>query len=241
MNTLKAVIVDDEPRGADNLRILISEFCPGIEVLEVCTDPRKSIGIIQYLQPDVVFLDIEMPQIDGFQVLEGIRNWVSHVIFTTAHSHYAIQAVRADAFDYLLKPIDPDDLIRAVGRLSLPASEKQLPKTAGRPSFRRLAIQTMEGYVMVNYDDIIRLEADSNYTHIHCAQKTYLVSKSLAHFEAQLEQEGFVRVHSSHLVNIIHIKHYQRGDGGYLQMSDGAQVEVSRNRKKDLLKILLGE
>lgn len=243
-NHIRAVIVDNEPAGANVLRILLQDFCPSVEVVEVCHDARKSIGIIQQLQPQVVFLDVEMPHADGFQVLELVRDKVGHVIFTTAHSHYAIQAVRAAALDYLVKPIDPDELIRAVARIPAPAAAPVVAPALAAPVARplaRLAIQGVDGYLMVDYDDIIRLEADSNYTQIHCTQKRHVVARLLSSFEAQLEPMGFIRVHNTHIVNLKHVLHYQRGDGGFVQLTGDVQVEVSRSRKKALIKALLGE
>lgn len=254
---MKAILVDDEPRGLENLRILLADFCPEVNVLATCTDAREGIILIREHRPDLVFLDIEMPHADGFLVLEAIRSVVGHVIFTTAHEQYAIQAIRAAAFDYLLKPVDPDELMRAINRVCInpepgeivaePAERvtenrlKRLEQLLSKPKVNRLAIQSVEGYVMVDYDEIVRLEAESNYTHIYCVKKKYTAARLLRNFEEQLEESGFIRVHSSHIVNIKHILHYQRGDGGYVVMSDHSQVEVSRSRKKELLRTLLGE
>jgi len=248
---MKAILVDDEERSAQNLRLLLSQFCPQLEVLAVCTDARDSIETINALKPDVIFLDVEMPHVNGFSVLSAVRGSFRQVIFTTAHAQYAVQALREQALDYLMKPVDPDELVNAVKRLDakLPESRllqsleriEKLEQQLRRSAASHLAVQTVEGYAMVHHDEIIRMEAESNYTHIHCQKKKYTVAKSLGSFEEQLNAAGFLRVHSSYIVNMKHVRHYQRGDGGYLVMSDGASVEVSRSRKKELLRVLLGE
>jgi two-component system LytT family response regulator len=192
-----------------------------------------------------------MPFADGFSVVEAIKEIAPHIIFTTAFSEYAVKAFRVNAIDYLLKPIDPEELRAAVQRAKeKPAdSDKELYQRLAvleekifHPKSPKLAIQGVEGYSLVDHADVIRLEASSNYTHIYCKNgKKHTVAKLLKDFEEQLISSGFFRTHSSHLVNLSHVVKYQRGDGGYLFMSDGTQIEVSRSRKKDLLKILLGE
>jgi two-component system LytT family response regulator len=249
---MKAILIDDEPRSIKNLRILLEDHCPQVKVIGECTDERESIAMVSQQKPDVIFLDVEMPHLDGFRVLSAVRSSIRHVIFTTAYAQYAIKAVREQAFDYLLKPIDPEELMRAIKRLHIVDASpdivhqsmeriEKLAQQFRKPLTTQLAIQTMEGYVMVEHDEIIRMEAESNYTYIHCQKKKYTVAKLLGSFEDQLTVAGFVRTHSSHLVNLKHVRHYHRGDGGYVVMSDGAQVEVSRSRKKELLKVLLGE
>ncbi|MDQ3108495.1 MAG: response regulator [Bacteroidota bacterium] len=247
---MKAILVDDEPRSSENLRILLEDHCPNVEVVAQCTDARESIQKIHTMKPDILFLDVEMPHVNGFDVLKAVRSSIRQVIFTTAHSKYAIGALREQAHDFLLKPVDPDELKRAVERLNFTASPGLLMESLERiekleQQFRKhltsqIAIQTAEGYVLVNHSEIIRMEAESNYTHVHCLKKKYTVAKLLGYFQEHLPS-GFIRVHSSHLVNLQHIKTYQRGDGGYVVMSDGVSVEVSRSRKKELMRVLLGE
>lgn len=247
---MKAILIDDEPRSNENMRILIEDHCPGVEVIAQCTDARTSIEKVNVLKPDILFLDVEMPHANGFEVLNAVRSSIRQVIFTTAHDKYAIRALREHALDFLLKPVDPEELVRAIERLKYTASPDLLMQSLDRiekleQQFRKhhsshVAIQTSEGYIMMNHTEVIRMEAESNYTHIYCTKKKYTVAKLLGYFEEQLPS-GFIRVHSSHLVNLQHIKTYQRGDGGYVVMSDGSAVEVSRSRKKELMRILLGE
>lgn len=247
---MKAILIDDEPRSTENLRILLQDYCPQFTLIEQCNDERKSISKIEELKPDVVFLDVEMPHINGFSLLNSMRASIRHVIFTTAHHKYAIQALRENVLDFLLKPVDPEELVKAVEKIKSIDNANLLLQSLGRiekleQQFRKhlsnhLAIQTSEGFIMVVHSEIIRMEAESNYTHVYCLKKKYTVSKLLGHYEEQLTN-GFIRVHSSHLVNLQHIKTYQRGDGGYVVMSDGVSVEVSRSRKKELMRVLLGE
>ncbi len=247
---MKAILVDDEPRSNQNLRILLEDHCPGIKVIAECTDARESIEKIHALKPDLLFLDVEMPHVNGFIILNQVRSSIRQVIFTTAHSKYAIKALREHALDFLLKPVDPEELTGAIERIKTSASPDLLLQSVERieklehqirkHTTSHVAIQTSEGYILVNHAEIIRLEAESNYTHVFCLKKKYTVAKLLGHYEEQLAP-GFIRVHSSHLVNLQHIKTYQRGDGGYVVMSDGAAVEVSRSRKKELMRVLLGE
>jgi len=246
---MRAIIIDDEKRSADNLRILISENCPDVEIISICHEAKEGIEEIRRMKPKLIFLDIQMPFADGFSVVEAVKEVKPFVIFTTAFSEYAVKAFRVEACDYLLKPIDPAELRAAVERVKEKPNEndellKRIEAIENGLRIRnsKLAIQGVEGYSLVDHAEVIRLEASSNYTHIFCKNgKKHTVAKLLKDFEEQLGNEGFFRTHSSHLVNLAHVTKYQRGDGGYLFMSDGAQIEVSRSRKKDLLKVLLGE
>ncbi len=246
---MKAIIIDDEKRSADNLRMLIVEYCPDVEIIAICHDAKEGIEAVRKLKPELLFLDIQMPFTDGFSVVEAVKDVKPHVVFTTAFSEYAVKAFRVEAADYLLKPIDPSELREAVERIKTkPAGGDQILERIEaiendlRNRNAKLAIQGVEGYSLVDYTDVVRLEASSNYTHIFCKNgKKYTVAKVLKDFDEQLSGAGFFRSHSSHLVNLSHVIRYIRGDGGYLFMSDGVQIEVSRSRKKELLRLLLGE
>lgn len=246
---MRTIIIDDEKRSADNLRLLISANCSEVEVIAICHDAKEGIEAVRKMKPALIFLDIQMPFADGFSVVEAIKEIKPHVIFTTAFAEYAVKAFRVEASDYLLKPIDPAELRSAVDRVKAkPAANDAILKRIEaiemdlRNNKAKLAIQGVEGYSLVDYTDIIRLEASSNYTHIFCKNgKKHTVAKLLKDFEEQLSSAGFFRSHSSHLVNLSHVARYTRGDGGYLFMSDGEQIEVSRSKKKELLKVLLSE
>ncbi|CAN5906034.1 LytTR family DNA-binding domain-containing protein [soil metagenome] len=245
---MKAIIIDDEYSSSESLHLLLKNYCPQVEVTAICNDARESISIIHTHRPDVIFLDVEMPHLDGFAVLKAAHSFIRQVIFTTAHGKYAIRALREQAHDYLVKPFDVEELLAAIERLAVhsfpdPQSTRieKLEMQLRKNSATHLALQTSEGFSMVKHEEIIRLEAESNYTYVYTSLKKYLITRQLGYYEEQLSEAGFIRVHSSHLVNITHIKNYRRGDGGYVVMSDGTNVEVSRSRKKDLLRVLLGE
>jgi two-component system LytT family response regulator len=247
---MNAIIIDDEIPSADNLRILITENCPDINIVAICHGAHEGIEAVRNLKPDLLFLDIEMPFADGFTVLREIGTDTPNVVFTTAFSEYAVRAFRVNACDYLLKPVDPIELraavekVKSISRKGNPLIQRieALEQHMRQRGHSRLAVQGVEGYSLIDYQEIVRMEASSNYTHIYCKNgKKHTVAKLLKDFEEQLSGEGFFRSHSSHLVNLSHVNKYQRGDGGYLYMSDGAQIEVSRSRKKEVLKVLLGE
>lgn len=251
---MKAIIIDDEINSGQLLKILIDQHCPELSVLDVYSNPHEAVEGVKKHNPDLIFLDVEMAEMNGFEVKNAVNGHYKAVIFITAHSQYAIQALRASAFDYLLKPVEINELTGAVNRAILQIRKEsksgskevterldRLEQAVLKTGVQRLAVQSSDGYNMIAFDEIIRLEAESNYTHVYTLQKKYTVARLLRNFEEQLIPAGFLRVHHSHLVNVKHIRHYQRGDGGYLIMSDKSQVEVSRSRKKEVLKVLLGE
>lgn len=248
---VKAILVDDEMHCLDTLSMLIKEYCPEIEILEQCNSAKTALSAIQNLQPSLVFLDIEMPVMNGFELLEQFKEIWFSVIFTTSYDQYAIKAIRFSALDYLLKPIDPKELMIAVHKaatLKNPPAPEQLKMLMDQlhhkeNSFTRIAVPTAEGFEMIPADSVIRCEADDNYTHFYLKNKTKItVCRTLKETEEQLEDYGyFVRVHHSYIVNLNEVNKYIRGEGGYLMMSDGSTVNVSRSRKEPLIKKLLPE
>lgn len=243
---INAILVDDEVHCLDTLSILLQEYCPEVQVLERCSSARAALVAIEKHAPQLVFLDIEMPTMNGFELLERFRDIPFAVVFTTSYDQYAIKAIHFSALDYLLKPIDPKELVAAVqkvkARKSLPSLEQfQVLLGQVRPrggDFTRMAVPTAEGYELIDTGDIVRCEADDNYTHIHLKNKSKIIAcRSLKDVEAQLQDfPSFVRVHHSHLVNLNEVTKYVRGEGGYVVMSNGAVVNVSRSRKEALLK-----
>src|SRR5215831_2437096 len=243
---IKAIIIDDEVHCVDTLSILLSDYCPEVEILEKCMSPKKGLEAIEKLKPSLVFLDIEMPGMNGFELLEQFKEIPFAVIFTTSYDQYAIKAIRFSALDYLLKPIDPKELIIAVHKV---VTQKQLPAAEQFEMllnqvhhkdhvFKKVAVPTSEGFELIYADQILRCEADDNYTHLFLKSKNKIVAcRTLKEVEEQLEDfEYFVRIHHSYLVNINEVTKYVRGEGGYVIMSDGASVNVSRSRKEALMK-----
>lgn len=242
-----AIIIDDEEKGRFSLRQKLTDYCQQIRIVAEAENGKEGIEMIQAHQPKVVFLDIEMPVMNGFEMLVQLPEKKFHIIFTTAYDHYAIKAIKFAAFDYLLKPIDIEELKSTVERL-LPVEEPEqtnerldtLHKNLlSKPFLNKIAIPTHEGLLFYDINNIVHLEAQSNYTTIHFSDKTKLMaSRTLKEFEEILPEHIFFRTHNSHLINMNYIKRYIRGDGGQVEMTNGANIIVSRSRKEDFLKVI---
>ncbi|HMH33980.1 MAG TPA: LytTR family DNA-binding domain-containing protein [Puia sp.] len=246
---IKAILIDDEVHCLDTLNMLISDYCPEVQVMEQCISAKKGLAAIDKFKPALVFLDIEMPSMNGFEMLEQFEQIPFAIIFTTSYDQYAIKAIRFSALDYLLKPIDPKELVMAVHKVQ---SQKHLPSTEqfnmlrshlqlADTSFSRIAMPTAEGFELIPADQVIRCEADDNYTHMYLKNKTKIIAcRTLKDIEEQLQDfTFFIRVHHSYIVNLNEVTKYVRGEGGYLVMSDGTTVNVSRSRKDLLLNKLV--
>ena len=243
---IKAAIIDDEIHCQETLSLLLKEYCPQVQVLQQCRSAKEGLEVINKLNPDLVFLDIEMPEMNGFEMLEQLNEISFAVIFTTSYDQYAIKAIRFSALDYLLKPIEPNELIRAITKVQenrhLPGAEqfqmllKQIQgNTAG---FTKVAVPTAEGFELIPSDQVLYCEANDNYTHFYLKNKTKIIAcRTLKEIEEQLKDFNFfVRVHHSYMVNLNEVTKYVRGEGGYLVMSNNSTISVSRTRKDSLLK-----
>ena len=242
MEMLKAIIVDDEPDCCETLTILLESYCPEVEVLAVCYSGATALEVIAGNKPQLVFLDIEMPHMNGFQLLERLPAIDFNLVFTTSYDQYAIKAIRFSAMDYLLKPIDREELRHAVQKViqlqqpPLPQQLEILLQKLRQPLISKIAIPTVEGLQMIAVDAIISCKSDSNYTTLFLKGKQKITaSRTLKDVEEMLEGLPFLRVHQSHLVNLDEVSKYIRGEGGYLVMSDGSAVDVARSRKEMLL------
>ncbi len=245
---IKAILIDDEVHCLDTLNILLNDYCPGVQVVDQCMSGKKALEAIEKLKPDLVFLDIEMPAMNGFEMLEQFFEISFAVIFTTSYDQYAIKAIRFSALDYLLKPIDPNELVSAVKKVQeqrhLPMAEQfqmLLKKIQAKDyQFNKLAVPTSEGFEIIPADQVMRCEADDNYTHLHLKNKNKIIAcRTLKEVEEQLKDFNFfIRVHHSHIVNLNEVTRYVRGEGGYLVLSDGTSVNVSKSRKDMLLSTL---
>lgn len=244
---MKAVIIDDEVSGAESLELLLRKHCPQVMVEGAFYSAAAGVDGIRRIRPDILFLDIEMPFANGFDVLNEVGDLGFHLIFTTAYDQYAVKAIRFSAVDYLLKPIDPEELVSAVQRAQErgqqdPLTEQieaLLENIRSRPAVKKLAIHGIDGITFVELDQVVRFAADSNYTHIHLQNgKKFTVARTLKDYEDMLEGLRFFRVHNAHLVNLNHIERYLKGEGGFVVMTDGTQIEVSRRKKNDLLALL---
>ncbi len=243
---LRAVIVDDEHKSRENLKNLLEEFCDGVEVIGLAQNVKEGIEFIDNLHPDLVFLDIQMQGETGFDLLEHYRKFDFGVIFTTAHSEYAIRAIRFSAIDYLLKPIDIEELQLAVKKAGeLAGQESQFKnklevllqnlKPDNKTNYK-IALPTTNGLVFIKIHDILYCQGESNYTIIHIAgDKKYMVSKTLKDYEEMLSEYNFFRIHKSYLINLNEIKEYVRGDGGYVVMNNQKMLDVSKRKKESFL------
>lgn len=248
MSMINAIIVDDEPYCCDALEILIQRHCPQVQVQEICHSGESALAAIREIKPQLVFLDIEMPLMNGFEMLQRLPSVDFELIFTTSYDQYAIKAIRFSALDYLLKPVDREELQAALQkvqqRLSNPVSQQLeiLLQKLHHPAapVKRVALPTMEGLQLISLDDIIRCESSSNYTVFFLENKQRLtVSRTLKEVEEMLADHAFIRVHHSYLVNLNAVSRYVKGEGGYLVMTDNSTVDVSRSRKEQLLGKLL--
>ncbi len=244
---INTIIVDDEPYCCEMLSLLLQKHCPEVNVVGTCLTGMQAIDEIRKKKPQLVFLDIEMPDMNGFDVLQKLPEINFQIIFATSYDQYAIKAIKFSALDYLLKPIDEEELQVAVKRTiknlysSVPQQLEILLQKI-KPSLvnSKIALPTTEGLQMVPIDTIISCSSDSNYTIFYLKGKQKIVvSRTLKEIEELLEEYFFIRVHHSFLVNLNEVNKYVRGEGGYLLMSDGSSIDVSRSKKEFLLKKLL--
>ncbi|HEY6160495.1 MAG TPA: LytTR family DNA-binding domain-containing protein [Bacteroidia bacterium] len=242
----KAVIIDDLEQARQTLRKDLAAYCKEVEVIGEAGGVVEGAKLLRKLKPDVLFLDIQMPDGSGFDLLELLDEIKFKIIFITASDAYAIKAFRFSAVDYLLKPIDPDELKASVEKLGelRPAGKENVElllnniREKGK-KHNRLALHTQDKIHIVNISDIVRCEANVNYTEFYFnGGKKLLVTKTLKDFDEMLSDNGFFRVHQSHLVNTHYIKEFIKGDGGYLIMTDGSNVPVSSRKRAEVVKML---
>ncbi|HLF64151.1 MAG TPA: response regulator [Saprospiraceae bacterium] len=243
---LKAILIDDEPECLHSLAHDLEAHCPGVEIMAQCDNGKEAIKMIHAHDPDVLFLDIDMPYINGFDLLEMVPEVNFEVIFTTAYDKYAIQAFRISAVDYLLKPIDTEALSMAVEKVRILREKgntsKQISfliqqiKDLENNNVRKIALPTFDGLEFIHMDDILYCQSDGAYSHVFFTdgRKLY-ISKTLRYLEDALCNFHFFRVHNSYIVNLNHVNKYSKTDGGLLILSNGMKVRVSRSRKDELL------
>ncbi|WP_221391989.1 LytTR family DNA-binding domain-containing protein [Dyadobacter sp. NIV53] len=250
---MKAIIVDDEVMAITLLKIKLSKF-PDVHVIAEVSNPRQAAAVIQKYLPDVVFLDIEMRLKDGFEVLQDLFEINFQVVFVTAHNEFTIKAIRANAFDYLLKPVDEDDLKITISRLQQKLSQKiqinytkelvNLVTTLSNGSIgpSRIAIATTEELTYITLSEVIRFSADGAYTEIYQKDRLKVVSsKPLGHYDYVCENPLFFRVNRSHIINLDCVVRYKRGDGGSAILLDGSDISVSKANKATFLLKVLGK
>ena len=245
---LRAILIDDEKSNLSSLKEKLARNCPDVEIIAMLDNAKDGKGAIDSLHPDIVFLDIEMPVMNGFVMLQQLNYKNFELIFVTAYDHYAIKAIRDSALDYLVKPIEIRELTEAVGRAadkrSHPGYNQQLEVfldniVLKKNMHRQIAIPTLEGLQFIRTDEILYLEANINYTHIYMKDKKKLiVSRTLKDFEDLLPASTFLRIHNSYIINKDYLEKYERGEGGQVIMSNGIRLDVSKRKKADFLKAI---
>ncbi|MBP1164707.1 two-component system LytT family response regulator [Chryseobacterium sp. PvR013] len=247
MSRIKSIVVDDEQESRETLLRFLSKYCPDVELIGEAGSVNGAVEVIREMSPELVFLDVNMPVENGFKLFEKISDRNFYTVFVTAYDQYAVQAFKHHAVDYLLKPIVIHELIITVNRVARLLEDKnkiqQLSallhhiKSPVEPS--KIALPTLEGLVYVHTIDIVRLQADDNYTSIFFkGGKKMMISHTLAYFEEALKEQGFVRIHHQHLINLQHVEKYIRGRGGYIIMSDETSLQVSQRKKDEFLRII---
>lgn len=246
---IKAIIVDDELGARESLSKMIEKNCKQLEIVAKADSAQAAFEAITSKKPDLVFLDIEMPNGNAFDLLEKFKEINFNIIFTTAYDHYAIKAIKFSAVDYILKPIDPEELTEAVKRFEKKQQgepnvlDKQfktlLSNVRPENKLKKVGIPDGDGLIFINLSDIVRCESDGNYTFFILTNgKKIIASRTLGEYEQMFTEDNFFRVHRSHLINLQHVKKYIKGEGGYVIMTDDSQVEVSRRNKNEFLEKL---
>ena len=245
---IKAIIIDDEPNCCKTLTLLLERYCPEVKVTGIFNNGKDALQAIQAFGPDLVFLDVEMPKMNVFEMLEHLPAINFHLVFTTSYDQYALKAIRFSAIDYLLKPIDREELKKAVQKVKerilvpIPQQLHALFEKLHHPTSpaSKIALPTMEGLQMIPVNSIISCEANDNYTTLLLkGNKKLIVSITLKSIEDMLEDYSFIRVHRSFMVNIDEVEKFVKADGGYVVMSDGQHIFISKNKKEELMQKLL--
>jgi len=241
---MKTVIIDDEVKSRQTIINFISKYAPELEVVGEADGVESAINLIETIKPELVFLDIQMPDGTGFELLGRLNYNNFKLIFCTSFDQFAIKAFRYSALDYILKPIDPDIFRAAVKKIFSEKEHNSLKDKINvldnnKTGFTRMALHSAEGINLVKIKDVIRCESSVNYTKfIINKASSLLVTKTLKEYDELLSTHGFIRIHKSHLVNINFVKKYIKGDGGWVEMYDGSKIEVSRRKKETLMEIL---
>jgi two-component system LytT family response regulator len=245
---IRTIIIDDEEHGREGLKISIKKYCPEIDILHICESPEQGLAVITESKPDLVFLDVQMPNMSGFDLLQHISPVTFEAIFVTAHDQYAIKAIRFSGLEYLLKPIDIDDLIQAIRkvkeRIGAEPDAFRYQSLLNNIQYKsreieRLAVPSREGIDLFETKEIIFCRANGISAELHLmGQRTKMVSKTLNDFESLLTEPGFCRVHQDVLVNMKHVQNYVKGEGDYALLNEGHRVAISQRRKDSFLLLL---
>ena len=247
---IKAIIIDDEQHCINRIEHILKEYCLNeVELTGSFETVDEGLAAIKKLKPQLVFLDVEIHDKTGFDLLKQIPEIDFEVIFTTAYDKYAVQAFKFSAIDYLLKPVDADELQQAINKLKEKFSKTEMSQKLDalfhnlktiKSGSKKICVPVLNGLIFLNIEDIVRCESSINYTTLFMKDKQkILVAKTLKEFEELLSEYNFFRVHNSHLLNLDYIKSYNKGKGGSVSMTDGSEIEVSTRRKEEFLKRLM--
>jgi len=245
---LRAIIIDDEQKGINSIKLLIEKFITDVKVVAESTDAVKGLDLIEDYKPEIVFLDIKMPHLNGFELLQQLKFRQFSLIFTTAHEEFAIKAIKNNALDYLLKPIDIEDLEKAINKAKVkhankaePLDLKNLISELNMHNANKIPFNVKDSVEYINKNEIIRLESDSNYTYVHFINGRRLtIAKTIGEFEPLLcyNESNFMRVHQSHIVNLNHVIKYLKDNGGIIITKDNCEVPLSKNKRDDFIRWL---
>jgi two-component system LytT family response regulator len=247
MTNARAILIDDELNSLQNLQNKLQKYCPAVKILATVQKPEEAISLVRQQKPDVLFLDIEMPKMNGFRLVEELGDFEGEIIFITAYNHFAIEAMRISAFDYLVKPVSIADLQNAITRLLQQKARHTKERlnilkqsiAENKNQENKIAVPTNEGLEFIVIKSIIRIESSTNYSRLYLINKqSLLVTKLLKDFEELLTPYRFFRIHNSHLINMNYISKYIRGEGGHVVMENGDVVDVSRRKKEEFLGLL---
>ncbi len=243
MKTISVVIIDDEPGSVITLLELLKQYCPQVVIKGTAADPLRGYDLIKLSEPDLVFLDIEMPYGNSFDLLDKLLPVSFEVVFITAFNEYAIRAIKYAALDYLLKPVNVDELVEAVRKAGKRLEEKNINSRISNllesmksenAGIQKIALPTLEGSSFEDINNIMYLQAEGSYTNIFIkGKKKLLVSRNLKEFEEILPSSLFCRIHHATIINLNYVKNYIKGRGGQVQMEDGAFMEISTRKKND--------
>lgn len=252
MSRITALLIDDDANLRNGMRSLLERYAPEIMIIGEADNVKSGIEAMENLQPQVVFLDIQLGDGTGFDILEDIAQKrgksTSHIVFITAHEQYAVKAFRFSALDFLLKPVDPEELEKVIVKIKSVLTKndnyahidlllENIRKKVD--NFKRIALSTSDGIHLFEISDIIRCESEDNYTKFYIKNnKPILISKTLKEYEEMLTEHGFERIHQSHLINLSYLKSYIKKDGGYVVMADNSNLPISQRKKERLQEVL---
>jgi len=253
-SVLRIALIDDEVHNTNLLSTFLRQHCPEVSIVGTASSAAEARTVLYNEKPDAIFLDIHMPGEDGFDLLRSLPDRKFAVVFVTAFDKYAINAIKAGALDYLMKPIDTDEMTAAVRKLLVLKEQQQFGSWNNyneqiqvlldnvhdkSPKLEKISVPLFNGYQLLKIQDIIRCQSDNNYTTFFLASgKPLIISKSIKEYEELLEGSDFVRIHRSHLINMHHVEKFIREDNGYVIMSDKSTIEVSRRKKEEFIERL---